>query len=453
MTKKHEPPEGGPLTTSTSDTSNTQATLIPGDEFIFTGPTHTEAVWGDGDQILWSADESLMITGEPNSGKSLLVQQVLLARMGIGPAKVLGLTVTPDVDRKVLYLTLDRPVQIRRSMRRMVNQGRDQHTLADTLLVCPDLGVKLTDNPAALRDLCLNNNVGTVGVDSLYNLGANLKEDVEVDLLNRAWKLCEAAGIRVVLLHHTRKRSQRGGAEKTLDGVYGSTFLSAACGNVLGIFPDKDDRDLGELIHMKTAVDRVGPLALIHDHIAGRTTTVIPVGILDVLAQAHPTAMTIKDIALGAGMEGTDAVRKKLERKLKQFEKAKRVEKGDQFGLASTWKITSTGLGLVQNDVHMDTHLDTPGHPTRKPNKDGLSDLDTLRTGTDASAVVVGLDTTLIGGGVCPDQTTTNETQLSTLDDPALSPDLMPGETEHEREVRVNALLDAWSPPDEELAA
>lgn len=61
-----------------------------------------------------------MVFGTDGAGKSTLIQQVMLARIGLRSAEVLRFDVAGD-DRPVLYLALDRPAQIRQSIARMVD--------------------------------------------------------------------------------------------------------------------------------------------------------------------------------------------------------------------------------------------------------------------------------------------------------------------------------------------
>jgi hypothetical protein len=95
--------------------------LISGADFINQVATIPHVIWGTGNQALWTTGESLMIASAYGVGKTTLAG--LVVRALIFGGKVLGhpLQIPFDIcgDKlKVLYLALDRPDQIARSMGR-----------------------------------------------------------------------------------------------------------------------------------------------------------------------------------------------------------------------------------------------------------------------------------------------------------------------------------------------
>src|SRR5690606_35653346 len=78
------------------------ASLAPGGSWVLDIPDTTPAVWGEGDDVLWSAGEALMICGQQGVGKTTLAHQLIRARLGLD-TQVLGFPVAP-ADRRVLYL-------------------------------------------------------------------------------------------------------------------------------------------------------------------------------------------------------------------------------------------------------------------------------------------------------------------------------------------------------------
>lgn len=94
-------------------------------------------------------------------------------RIGVRDGEFLGLPVTPlATDRRVLYLAMDRPVQITQSMRRMVDESH-RATLDDRLVLWSGpLPFRLLDDPSRLSTWCAEvcPGVGDVVVDSVKDL-------------------------------------------------------------------------------------------------------------------------------------------------------------------------------------------------------------------------------------------------------------------------------------------
>jgi hypothetical protein len=68
-------------------------------------------------------------------------------------------------------------------------------------------------------------------------------------------------------LHHQRK-GQNGTKPKTLEDVFGSTWITAGAGSVLLRWGQPGDH-IVELIHLKQPAAPIGPLKIEHDHDAG----------------------------------------------------------------------------------------------------------------------------------------------------------------------------------------
>ena len=58
-----------------------------------TNPDTVPALWGDGTEVLWAEDESLMIAGPMGLGKTTLAVLLMHAQLGVGDGTVLGLPV------------------------------------------------------------------------------------------------------------------------------------------------------------------------------------------------------------------------------------------------------------------------------------------------------------------------------------------------------------------------
>jgi RecA-superfamily ATPases implicated in signal transduction len=264
--------------------SRARRSSIDGAAFILDAPPEVQAVWGDAELVAWSSGEPLLINGPSGVGKTTIAQQVTLARLGLR-AEVLGLPVVRD-GRRVLYIAADRPPQASRSMRRMVTE-EDRQVLADRLVIWRGpLPYDLTRVPEVLAMLAEDAGAGTVIIDSLKDVAGKLSEDETGSMVNRAMQMACLAGVEVMALHHQRKRAQGAEKPKTLDDVYGSTWLTAGAGSVLLVWGQAGDAVV-ELSHLKQPVDTIGPLTLLHDHERGMTVVQDEVDLLAVVRTSN----------------------------------------------------------------------------------------------------------------------------------------------------------------------
>src|SRR4051812_43039741 len=182
---------------------------VDGYSFL-TGTTGAvEAVWGGGVDVLWSAGEALLIVGPQGGGKSTVLQQLVMRRL-FGPRDLLGLTVAPSTG-PVLYIAADRPRQVARSWRRMIEPA-DHEALRDRLVVWKgplpfDVGRRPDELLPFAQEQCPG--VGTIAIDSVKDVAVKLTDDEVGGNINRAFQQIVAAGIELVANHHQRK-SQNG---------------------------------------------------------------------------------------------------------------------------------------------------------------------------------------------------------------------------------------------------
>ncbi len=269
-----------------------QDRYLAGGDWILDAPPGVPAVWGDSDDVLWAEGEALIIAGPPGVGKTTLTGQVVMARLGLHD-DVLGHPVTPTSSR-VLYLAMDRPRQIQRALARLV-QPQHRPTLNDRLIVRPGPPpADLAKQPGALAAMARQTGADTVIIDSLKDAAIGLSDDDVGAAVNRAIQTALAEGVQVLALHHQRKGTN-GHKPKTLEDLYGSTWISAGAGSVVLLWGSAGDAVV-ELIHLKQPAAPVGPLQIEHDAIAGTSSVVAGFELLGYL-KVQPRPVSTEDVA------------------------------------------------------------------------------------------------------------------------------------------------------------
>ena len=293
------------------------ARYISGATFVLDTPEGVLSVWGEGDDVLWARGETLLLVGPPGVGKTTLAGQLLRARLG-AEASLLGWPIAPTVSR-VLYLAMDRPPQIARSMRRVFRE-EDRELLNERLVVWrgpPE--VDMAKETGLLTEMAAAADADTVVIDSVKDAAIKLSDDEVGAGLNQAFQRALVAGVEVLGLHHQTKRSGSGtGKPDTLADVYGSAWITAGAGSVILLWGNPGD-SVVDLRHLKQPAEDVGPLKLIHDHAAGRTVVHAEVDLLQVVAEnsAHGLAARAAAFRLFATPEPTDNEVEKARRRLK----------------------------------------------------------------------------------------------------------------------------------------
>lgn len=291
-----------------------------GGAFILDAPARVEAIWGRDDEVIWPRGETLMIAAPPGLGKTTIGQQLALSLSGVGPRDLLALPVETTT-RRVAYIAADRPPQAARSFRRMVGE-EDRETLAERLHVWRGpLPFDLASAPDALAPFLRTRGIGVVVIDSLGAVAFDLASDEAGSRVFAALNTAIAEGIEVAVLHHDRKREQGAERVRTLDDVYGSRWLTAAAGSVLYL-----DGKAGDLVvtlrHLKQPAAEFGPLAIRHDHEAGRTVIHEPGDLLELAAEG----VTVKEAA-ALLFEVTDPSANEVEKARRRLDKL--ADRGD----------------------------------------------------------------------------------------------------------------------------
>jgi hypothetical protein len=261
-----------------------------GGSFILDRPLGVPAIWGSGGDVLWAEGEALMIVGPQGVGKTTLMQQLALARIGLRD-QVLDWPVT-ETARRVLYLACDRPRQISRSFRRMVDE-RDRALLDERLAVWEGPPpYDFAKHPTVMASMCRSADADTVFVDSLKDVAIGLKEDEVGAAYNRARQLANAEGVQIVEAHHQTKRGSGQGPPNTLTDVYGSTWLTSGAGSVILLWGNPGDPII-DVRHLKQPANDVGPFKILHDAETGASSVWHATDLLQV-ARAMPNGLTAR---------------------------------------------------------------------------------------------------------------------------------------------------------------
>lgn len=329
------PPEPAPEREDEAEHDDPFARFVPGGTFILDVPDTTPAVWGRDKEVLWAEGEALMIFGPNGVGKTTLCGQVIAGRLGILD-NVLGYPVTPGEGR-VLYLAMDRPAQAARALRRLFT-AETRQILDERLVVWQGPPPKdLAQNTTLMAQMCAHVGADTVVVDSLKDAALKLSEDETGAGYNRARQRTITEGVEVLELHHPRKSGADGPGAQTLDAVYGSAWLTAGAGSVIGLAGAAGD-PLVRFTHLKQPSEEVGPFQILHDHDAG-TSAVYQGGDLLALMRANPYGLTAKQAAVEVHdtEQPTQAQVEKIRRRLEKLANdgllirdASRSEAGDR---------------------------------------------------------------------------------------------------------------------------
>jgi replicative DNA helicase len=269
---------------------------LNGWDFVFSVPETVPAIWGEGQTVVQAKGEGLFIVGPDGVGKTSLMQQLMLGRIGLRDS-LLGLPIEEAAGR-VLYLSCDRPRQAASSLRRMVS-AKDEAVLRDRLAVWRGpLPINPLDSPRALLDWIRAEygDVSDVYIDSLKDIALDLGKDETGSRVNLALQELIANEMETVTNHHQRKQQQGGGKPRTLADVYGSRWLTAGQGSVVLLWGEPGDA-IVDLSHLKQPVDVFGPLKVLHDHDLGRSSVDEPVDLLAALRAAGGEGLTPAEAA------------------------------------------------------------------------------------------------------------------------------------------------------------
>lgn len=316
-------------------------TLTDGAGFILDIPDTIPALWGEGQRVLWAEGESLMICGPMGVGKTTLAGMLLHAQLGgMGDVdeQVLGLPVA-QIPGKILYLAMDRPKQIARSLHRQFSDAR-RKVLRERLVVWQGPPpADIAANPHLLVELAERAEASVVYLDSIKDAAVGLSEDAVGAGYNRARQHLVNKGVQMLELHHTKKQG-----DGTVNDVYGSTWLGSGTGSIILLSGQPGDPVVG-LRHIRQPAAEVGPLVLTHDEAKGAMTVVSGTDPMAVITAAGEGGCTAKDLAV-AMFETDDPDRNQIEKARRQLDRlvgegtasrAQGTRGGAEGGTATRW--------------------------------------------------------------------------------------------------------------------
>lgn len=315
-----------------------------GGSFILDASDRPPAWWGRGDNIIGAEGEALLIAGPQGTGKSTIAQQLALGLAGFHEyAELLGYPVMPTGGR-VLYLAMDRPRQIARSLRRMVGEAwRDE--LDDRLVIWPGPPPSdLAKHVRLMASMAEEAGATHVVVDSLKDAFLGLTDDEAAAAWNRARQTTLQAGVDVTELHHTRKSDRTGKETPGVDSIYGSTWITSGAGSVLLLVGDPGD-PIVTVHHVKQPMSNIGPLKVLHDNTDGRTTVWHATDLLAVARASGPLSAVDAAVALFETEKPTPAERERARRRLEALTRGgdlQIIDEGDQtVNRARTWGVVA----------------------------------------------------------------------------------------------------------------
>ncbi|UGU08154.1 AAA family ATPase [Mycobacterium intracellulare subsp. intracellulare] len=218
------------------------------------------AIWGKGHDVLWAEDESLIFESSYGVGKTTAAGR--LVRGLLYGEELLGQPVRQLADnQRILYLALDRPEQIVRSMLRQFTQAEFDALGARLSIWRGPLPFDAAENDHLLTDLADMHEADVIFIDSVKDAALGLSEDRAAAIYQRGRQRLLQSGRQLCELHHLTKGGD----------AYGSIWLNAGVGSVVRL-KGAAGGPTATLTHLKSPARRLDPIQIIHDRPNGGMT-------------------------------------------------------------------------------------------------------------------------------------------------------------------------------------
>jgi hypothetical protein len=214
----------------------------------------------------------------------------------------------------VLYLALDRPVQIARALRRMAPPEYRDLVQARLVVWQGPLPFSVTSDPKMLAACASEFNAGgALLIDSLKDVAGRLSDEEVGAALIGAFQSCISDGVEVAVAHHNRKANALNKRPKTFDDVHGTGNLTRGLGSVLCIYGAAGDVEV-ELTHLKPIAEPIGPFVIERDHVSGRSH-ILEHGLLE-RTSADQRVISVRNHFVNAGPGSTFTLKELLAARL-----------------------------------------------------------------------------------------------------------------------------------------
>lgn len=268
--------------------------FFPGGTYILSAPATPTAVWGAGQDVVWAQGEALMLCGPSGVGKTTIANQLLRARIGLSNS-VLDLPVLP-AEGRVLYFAMDRPNQWRRAAARVFTPDEQDYVNERMTVWAGPPPFDFARNVDTLTVLAAQAKADTVFIDSVKDAAVGISDDVVGAGYNRCRQKALAEGIEVIELHHQRKSGVNGSEPRELVDVYGSVWLTAGAGSVVGLWGDPGDPVISWR-HLKQPMAEVGPYLVVHNHQTGQSSLQHSADLMELVRAGGFHGLTAQDYA------------------------------------------------------------------------------------------------------------------------------------------------------------
>ncbi|MCA1624143.1 MAG: AAA family ATPase, partial [Acidobacteria bacterium] len=240
--------------------------------FVFDSPPEVPAIWGhNGKTVLWADGQGLVIVAPQGAGKTTL-GILLLESLISESSTVLGFPIRPS-KRGVLYMAMDRSIQIATAMRRRFGKyGREALAERGGYVWNGPAEEDFSRQPGLLLEIAEYFKVDTLFIDSLKDAVLRPTNEESAQSWNRAVQLCTAEGIQVCVLNHIVKRAGHG-EPINIDDSYGSNWLTAGMGSVLALNGGPYSSFL-ELTHLKPPANLLESLIVQRNNKTGALTVI-----------------------------------------------------------------------------------------------------------------------------------------------------------------------------------